>query len=197
MHINWLKREIIFKLVYYGAGLSGKTTNLEYIHRKLSPEVRGDLVSLKTTQDRTLYFDFMQLELGKIKGKRPRFHLYTIPGQIIYSRNRSLVIRGADAFIFVVDSQRDRIFDNLASLMDLEEKLVNDRKSLETVPWVIQYNKRDLPTAEDIDTMQRKYNFLDVPYFEAVATEGTGVFDTLKHVIRITMEKSINKIDRP
>ena len=188
MHINWLKREIIFKIVYYGAGLSGKTTNLEYIYHKLAPDIRSELVSLKTTEDRTLYFDFMQLDLGKIKNKRPRFHLYTVPGQIIYSRNRGPVISGADAFVFVVDSQKDRLFDNLASLMDLEQKLISSKKSLENVPWVIQYNKRDLPTAESIDSMQKKYNFLNVPHFEAIATRGVGVFETLKNIIRITMD---------
>ncbi len=188
MHINWLKREIIFKIVYYGPGLSGKTTNVEYLYRHLAADIRGELISLKTTEERTLYFDFMQLELGKIKGKKPRFHIYTTPGQLRYGESRRIVLQEADAVIFVADSQRARIDDNLLSLMDLEQKLIQERKTLADFPWVLQYNKRDLPQAETINALEKRLNFLNIPYFEAVATRGEGVFETLRHAIQLAVQ---------
>ena len=190
MHVNWLKREIIFKIVYYGPGLGGKTTNLEYIYSKLDPKIRGKLFSLKTKEDRTLYFDFMQLELGKIEGKTPRIHLFTIPGQIHYGYSRKLVLKGADAVVFVADSQVSRINDNLESLADLEIKLINYNQTLADVPWIIQYNKRDLPDIESIASLQKSLNFLQVPFYEATATKGIGVLETLKAAIQMAYEKA-------
>ena len=189
MHIDWKNQEIIFKIVYYGPGLGGKTTNLEHIYSTIKPSMRSKLVSFKTKEDRTLYFDFLQVGLGRINGKKPRFHLYTIPGQVQYGFGRKLIINGADAIVFVADSQRDRLDENLASLQDLTEKLAMYKKSLEEQPWIIQYNKRDLPKAASIASLQRELNPFGVPFFEAVATQGTGVFETLKSVIQMTMSK--------
>ncbi len=189
MYIDWKNQEIIFKIVYYGPGLGGKTTNLEYIYSRINPALRSELVSFKTKEDRTLYFDFMQVGLGSIGGKKPRFHLYTIPGQIQYSYGRKLVINGADAIVFVADSQRDRLDENVASLQDLQEKLEGYQKSLKELPWIIQYNKRDLPKATAIPTLQKELNPMGVPYFEAIATQGAGVFETLKSAIQIAMRK--------
>lgn len=189
MHVDWLRREIVFKIVYFGPGLGGKTTNLEYIYSKIAPELRGKLITLKTREERTLYFDFLQVNLGTIKGKKPRFHLYTVPGQVYYGYGRRLVLKGADAIVFVADSQLDRMEANLDSLADLELKLIHYEQSLENVPWVIQYNKRDLPNAASIALLQQKLNFLNVPHFEAIATQGKGVFETLKAAISLVVQK--------
>ena len=188
MHINWKHQEIVFKIVYYGPGLGGKTTNLEYIYSKINPQLRSELISFKTKEDRTLYFDFMQLDLGRINGKKPRFHLYTIPGQVQYGYGRKLVLGGADSVVFVADSQKGRMDENLASLADLEEKLTEYKRTLQHIPWIIQYNKRDLPNTASIGTLQKKLNFLNVPHFEAVATLGTGVFETLKQAIHLATQ---------
>jgi mutual gliding-motility protein MglA len=189
MQINWIRQEIIFKIVYYGPGLGGKTTNLEYIYHHIDPAVRGKLISLKTSEDRTLYFDFMQLEFGRIKNKKPRFHLYTIPGQVQYSFSRKFILNGTDAVVFVADSQIERMDDNLEMLMDLERRLIMQKKTLAGIPWVLQYNKRDLPGVEKINMMQKRLNFLDVPYHEAVAKKGKGVFETLSAVMHLLLSK--------
>jgi mutual gliding-motility protein MglA len=189
MHVDWFRREIIFKIVYYGPGLGGKTTNLEYIYSKIDPAFRGKLITLKTKEDRTLYFDFLQIELGRIKGKKPRFHLYTIPGQIHYGASRKVMLKGADAVVFVADSQSSRITDNLDSLADLELKLIKHKQTLGNFPWVIQYNKRDLRAIDSITTLEKKLNFLNVPHYLAVATKGVGVFETLKAAIELALEK--------
>ena len=189
MHVDWFRREIVFKIVYYGPGLGGKTTNLEYIYSKVDPKLRGKLITLKTKEDRTLYFDFLQLELGRIKGKKPRFHLYTIPGQIHYGYSRKIVLKGADAVVFVADSQSSRISDNLDSMADLELKLINYKQTLGDFPWVIQYNKRDLPGIESIAALENKINFSSVPHYQAVATKGIGVFETLKAAIELVLQK--------
>ena len=189
MHFDKLQDEIVFKIVYYGAGLCGKTTNLEFIHSHLDPSLRGNLITLKTKEDRTLYFDFLQLELGRIKGKKPRFHLYTIPGQVYYGFSRKLLLRGADAVVFVVDSQKARMEENLKTLEDLELKLNIYKQSLETFPWIIQYNKRDLPGVESIKGLQQKINFLNVPHYEAVASDGQGVLETLRGTINMVFSK--------
>ncbi|MBN1543444.1 GTPase domain-containing protein [candidate division KSB1 bacterium] len=190
MYYDVFKQEVIFKVVYYGPGLSGKTSNLETIYQSLDPKIRSDLISLKTSQERTLYFDFLEMELGRIKGRKPRFHLYTIPGQPQYGSSRQIVLRGADAVVFVADSQPERMDDNLVSLMDLETKLIAQQKTLAFFPWVIQYNKRDLPRAESIEVLQRKLNFLHTPFYEAVATTGIGVFETLKCAIQMAVQKA-------
>jgi len=194
MFINWALQEINLKIVYYGPGLSGKTTNLLYIHNKLDPAERSDLITLKTREDRTLFFDFMQLEFGKIKNKRPKFNLYTIPGQSFYAESRKIILNGVDGIVFVADSQRARILNNLESLYDLEKNLAEYGKDLNDFPWIIQYNKRDLSDIEPIETLQSKLNAYQVPYFEAVAFQGKGVFITLKTIISQVIAYIQNKI---
>lgn len=184
MYINWALNEINLKVVYYGPGLSGKTTNLIYMHQKLDPSMRGELITLSTKEDRTLFFDFIQLEIGKIGGKIPKFNLYTVPGQVYYANSRKIILNGADGIVFVADSQRERIDENLDTLLDLEKNLIDIGTSLEQFPWVMQYNKRDLRNAASVSTLQKNLNFLNVPYFESVAHKGVGVFPTLKNVIK-------------
>lgn len=188
MFINWALQEINLKIVYYGPGMSGKTTNLEYIHSKLDPSLTGELVTLKTKEDRTIFFDFMQIEVGRIKGKKPKFNLYTVPGQVYYASSRKIILNGVDGVVFVADSQKDRMEGNIETLLDLENNLMTMGYSLENYPWVIQYNKRDLPNTESIDILQKKLNFFNVPYFESVAIKGTGVFDTLKSIINLVVQ---------
>jgi signal recognition particle receptor subunit beta len=183
MFINWALQEINLKIVFYGPGMSGKTTNLEFIHSKLDPSLAGELVSLKTKEDRTIFFDFMQIEVGRIKGKKPKFNLYTVPGQVYYASSRKVILNGVDGLVFVADSQPHRMEANIETLLDLENNLKQDGHSLEDFPWVIQYNKRDLPGVESVETLQKKLNFFDVPHFEAIAVRGEGVFNTLKAII--------------
>ncbi len=187
MFINWATQEITLKIVYYGPGLSGKTTNLLYIHNKLDPSLRGNLVTLNTKEERTLFFDFLQLELGKIKGKKPRFNLYTVPGQVCYLQSRKIILSGVDGIVFVADSQKERMDDNLSTLLDLEENLIAMGKTLETFPWVLQYNKIDLPNRTNPHSLQQRLNFFSVPQFETIATQGVGVFETLKSIINLIM----------
>ncbi len=189
MFINWALQEINLKIVYYGPGMSGKTTNLEYVHSKLDPSLTGELVTLKTKEDRTIFFDFMQIEVGKIKGKKPKFNLYTVPGQVYYASSRKIILNGVDGIVFVADSQRDRMEGNVETLLDLEKNLANAGYSLENFPWVIQYNKRDLPNGESIEVLQKKLNFFDVPHFEGIAIKGIGVFDTLKSIINLVVQR--------
>lgn len=187
MFINWALQEINLKIVYYGPGMSGKTSNLEYIHSKLDPSLTGELVTLKTKEDRTIFFDFMQIEVGRIKGKKPKFNLYTVPGQVYYASSRKIILNGVDGVVFVADSQKDRMEGNIETLLDLENNLMSMGYSLETFPWVIQFNKRDLPNTESMEMLQKKLNFFNVPQFEAVAIKGTGVFDTLKSIINLVV----------
>ena len=189
MFINWALQEINLKIVYYGPGMSGKTTNLEYVHSKLDPSLTGELVTLKTKEDRTIFFDFMQIEVGKIKGKKPKFNLYTVPGQVYYASSRKIILNGVDGVVFVADSQADRMEGNIETLLDLEKNLTSMGYSLDNFPWVIQYNKRDLPNAESTDVLQKKLNFFNVPNFDGVAIRGTGVFDTLKTIIHAVVTK--------
>ncbi|MFQ5602766.1 MAG: ATP/GTP-binding protein [bacterium] len=189
MFINKGLQEINLKIVYYGPGLSGKTTNLECIYHRLDPTIRSELVSLKTREERTLYFDFMQLELGRIKDKKPRFNLYTVPGQVYYNFSRKIILRGVDGIVFVADSQKNRMGDNLDSLLDLEKNMIEMGHTLQNFPWVIQYNKRDLPNIAPVEWLQTKLNFFGAPYSEAVATEGIEVISTLKTVITEVMSK--------
>ena len=188
MFINWALQEINLKIVYYGPGMSGKTTNLEYIHSKLDPSLTGELVTLKTKEDRTIFFDFMQIEVGRIKGKKPKFNLYTVPGQVYYASSRKIILNGVDGVVFVADSQKDRMEGNIETLLDLENNLMSMGYSLENFPWVIQYNKRDLPNTESMDILQKKLNFFNVPSFEGVASKGTGAFDTLKSIINLVVQ---------
>jgi len=194
MFINWALQEINLKIVYYGPGMSGKTTNLEFIHSKMDPGLKGELVSLKTKEDRTIFFDFMQIEVGKIKGKKPKFNLYTVPGQVYYASSRKVILNGVDGVVFVADSQPHRMEANVETLLDLESNLKEDGHSLESFPWVIQYNKRDLPNAESLDVLNKKLNFFDVPFYEACAVKGDGVFDTLKGTINKVVQSVANQI---
>ncbi len=183
MFVNWALQEVNLKIVYYGPGLSGKTTNLEYIYHKIDPSLRGDLITLKTREERTLYFDFLQLEVGRIKGMKPKFNLYTIPGQVYYAYSRRIILRGVDGVVFVADSQVDRMTENLDSLMDLEQNLIDNGHTLQRFPWVLQYNKRDLPRVLPVNELNTKLNFHGVPAVEAVASRGIGVIETLKTAI--------------
>ena len=189
MFINWKLREINLKIVYYGPALSGKTTNLEYIHSKLNPELRGELISLKTREDRTIFFDFLQLEVGEIKGLKPKFNLYTVPGQVIYAASRKLVLQGADGVVFVADSQMDRLQANLESMRSLEDNLRQLRYDPVHLPLILQYNKRDLLNRIPIAVLEARLGRNGVPHIESVATRGLGVFDTLKTVIHAVVTK--------
>ena len=189
MYVDNNRGEIQFKIVYYGPGLGGKTTNLEYIHANIDSSLRSDLVSLKTRDERTLYFDFMSLDLGVVQNHKPRFHLYTIPGQLHYSFSRKIILQGSDAVVFVADSQPVRMNDNLETLLDLEQKLNEQNHTLATFPWVLQYNKRDMANSMSIESMQKKLNFLNIPFHQAVAVDGIGVFETLKTTIKLLVAK--------
>jgi signal recognition particle receptor subunit beta len=194
MFINWALQEINLKIVFYGPGMSGKTTNLEFIHSKLDPSLAGELVSLKTKEDRTIFFDFMQIEVGRIKGKKPKFNLYTVPGQVYYASSRKVILNGVDGLVFVADSQPHRMEANIETLLDLENNLKQDGHSLEEFPWVVQYNKRDLPGVESVETLEKKLNFFNVPYFEAIAVRGEGVFNTLKAIINNVVQHVQNQL---
>ncbi len=194
MYINWALQQINLKIVYYGPGVSGKTTNLLYIHSKVAPALKGELVSLQTQEDRTIFFDFLQLEVGKIKGKKPKFNLYTVPGQVYYAYSRKVILNGVDGVVFVADSQFDRLEANLETLHDLENNLRQDGLQMNEFPWVIQYNKRDLPNVAPIQYLQLKLNKYNVPHFESVATGGTGVFETLKAVINLVVANVRKKL---
>ena len=185
--LNYQKREINFKVVYYGPAFSGKTTNLMYLHRHLSPETRGELITMATQTDRTLYFDFMPLDLGEVQGWQMRLSLYTVPGQVQYDVSRKLILNGADAVVFVADSDVLRSPDNIESLQNMVENLAEHRINLDELPWVLQYNKRDLADIMPIERMQKELNARDVPALEAVASEGLGVFATLKSTSKLLL----------
>ncbi len=182
--INYAAREINVKIVYYGPGLGGKTTNLQYIYEKSNPQQKGKLISLATETDRTLFFDFLPLDLGSVRGFKTRFHLYTVPGQVFYDASRKLILKGVDGVVFVADSQEARMDANIESLRNLEVNLKENGFDLKTIPYVLQFNKRDLPTAVPVDEMYRQLNIKGEPTFEAVAIEGMGVFETLKAVAK-------------
>lgn len=186
--INYATREISCKIVYYGPGLSGKTTNLQVIHRKIPQETKSEMVSLATETDRTLFFDFLPLDLGSIKGFATKFQLYTVPGQVYYNATRKLVLRGVDGVVFVADSQRDKMQENIDSLKNLQENLKEYGIDLGTVPFVLQYNKRDLPGIATIMELDQYLNWHKVPTFEAQAHQGVGVFTTLKAIGKIVID---------
>jgi mutual gliding-motility protein MglA len=180
--INYASREINCKIVYYGPGLCGKTTNLEYIYQKVNPETRGKMISLATENERTLFFDFLPVDLGTIRGFKTRFHLYTVPGQVYYNASRRLILKGVDGIVFVADSQADRMDANLASIQNLFENLSEYGYDPRLLPLVLQYNKRDLPDRVPLNELHAQLNPGDLEAYEAVATEGEGVFDTLRAV---------------
>ncbi len=182
---NYATRELSAKIVYYGPGLSGKTTNIEMVHKMLRPEQKGRLISLPTETDRTLFFDFLPIELGQIKGFKVRFHLYTVPGQVFYNATRRLVLQGVDGVVFVADSQREMINGNMESLKNLMDNLSSYGKKLEELPFVLQYNKRDLRNVAPVAELDTALNFLRVPTFEAVAPTGKGVTETLVGISRM------------
>jgi hypothetical protein len=180
--INYMAREINCKIVYYGPGLCGKTTNLQYIYEKTNPNAKGKMISLATETERTLFFDFLPLSLGEIRGFKTRFHLYTVPGQVFYDASRKLILKGVDGVIFVADSQIERLEANQESVDNLKGNLAEQGYSLEKLPYVVQYNKRDLPNVVDVDELRALLNPMGVPDYEAVARTGPGVFETLKAV---------------
>jgi signal recognition particle receptor subunit beta len=186
--INYASREINCKIVYYGPGLCGKTTNLEYVYEKVAPNTRGKLISLATETERTLFFDFLPVDLGAIRGFKTRFHLYTVPGQVYYNASRKLILKGVDGVVFVGDSQVERLDANIESMHNLYDNLAEYGLDLREIPFVIQYNKRDLPNISSLDELQRELNPNLVPHFEAVAVRGIGVFDTLKAVSKLVIK---------
>ncbi|MBZ0115908.1 MAG: GTPase domain-containing protein [Sandaracinaceae bacterium] len=185
--INYLSREINCKIVYYGPGLCGKTTNLQYIYNKTNPEAKGKMISLATETERTLFFDFLPLALGEIRGFKTRFHLYTVPGQVFYDASRKLILKGVDGVVFVADSQIARMEANLESLENLRTNLAEQGYSLDKLPYVIQYNKRDMPSIAPVDELRTLLNPTSIPEFEAVATTGIGVFETLKAIAKLVL----------
>lgn len=180
--VNYHTKEINCKIVYYGPGLGGKTTNIQYIYQKTSSNNKGQMITLNTENERTLFFDFLPLDLGEIRGFKTRFHLYTVPGQVFYEASRKLILRGVDGLVFVADSQVERMEANIESYQGLERNLAEQGYDLSKVPVVMQWNKRDLPNIVPVEDLQFQLNKRKFPAFEAVATNGQGVFDTLKMV---------------
>ena len=185
--INYSSREINCKIVYYGPGLCGKTTNLQYVYAKTNPEAKGKMISLATETERTLFFDFLPLSLGEIRGFKTRFHLYTVPGQVFYDASRKLILKGVDGVVFVADSQIERMEANIESVENLRVNLAEQGYDLDRIPYVVQYNKRDLPNIATVDELRRLLNPRGVPEFQAVAPTGVGVFDTLKAVAKLVL----------
>jgi signal recognition particle receptor subunit beta len=182
--INYVAREINCKIVYYGPGLGGKTTNLQYVYQITDTENKGKMISLATETERTLFFDFLPIDLGQIRGFQTRFHLYTVPGQVFYDSSRKLILKGVDGVVFVADSQEERIDANLESLSNLANNLKEQGFDINKIPYVLQLNKRDLPNAIPVDDLKKQLIVKGEPVFEAVATEGMGILNTLKAVAR-------------
>jgi signal recognition particle receptor subunit beta len=187
--INVAAREIHCKIVYYGPGMSGKTSNLQYIHSQVPKETKGELLSIATETERTLFFDFLPLDLGKVRGFQTRFHLYTVPGQVLYERTRVAVLSGADGVVFVADSQKHKLEENIRSLRELAVNITRQNKRFQDFPVVLQYNKRDVLGALPVATLDKYLNTLGWQRFEATATNGAGVFDTLKAISKLVISK--------
>ena len=181
---NYALRKLNAKIVYYGPGLCGKTTNLQYIYEKSNPQQKGKLISLATETDRTLFFDFLPLDLGSVRGFKTRFHLYTVPGQVYYNASRKLILRGVDGIVFVADSSEARFDANIESLYNLHDNLKEYDLNLAEIPFVMQWNKRDMPDALPVNELVEEFNPEGYDHFEAIAIEGVGVFDTLKCVAK-------------
>ncbi len=196
--VNFANREVQLKIVYYGPGRGGKTANLQFVHQAVSKEAKGDLTSLATAQDRTLFFDFMPLTANAIEGFTTRFQMFTVPGQIMYNLTRRLVLRGVDGLVFVADSQWDKMAENVESFNNLKENLELQGDKIDSIPYVLQYNKRDLPNVAPVNYMDFILNNRDVrhPSFTSVATDGSGVFETLNMVARMVMHQFVKKHSR-
>jgi mutual gliding-motility protein MglA len=187
--INVAAKEIHCKIVYYGPGLGGKTTNLKYIHATVPKQAKGELLSIATETERTLFFDFLPLDLGSVHGFQTVFHLYTVPGQVLYERTRVAVLNGADGVVFVADSQRHKLEEDVRSLQELARNVTAQGKRFLDFPLVMQYNKRDMDNALPVQIMDQYLNTIRVPRFEAVASRGLGVFDTLKTISKMVINK--------
>lgn len=192
--LNYSTREINFKIVYYGPGLSGKTTNIKYIYEKVKNDNKGKLVSLATETERTLFFDFFPLDLGTIKDYKVRFHLYTVPGQIYYSASRKLILRGVDGLVFVADSQTERFEANIESIQDMLENLNDYKLDFAVIPYILQLNKRDLPNVTPANELIAALRKKNEPVIEGVASRGDGVVETLKAISKLIMIEVKNKI---
>ncbi|MBD3322021.1 MAG: GTPase, partial [Chitinivibrionales bacterium] len=195
--INYAAKEISVKVVYYGPGLSGKTTNLQVIHQRIPTDNKSNMVSLATETDRTLFFDFLPLDLGKIKGFSTKFQLYTVPGQVYYNATRKLVLRGVDGVVFVADSSSKKIDENIESFQNLLDNLAEYGYQKENIPIIVQYNKRDLPDAAPIEQLQQALNTTNYPWNEAVAIKSKGVFESLKKIGKIVIDQLNKKYSRP
>ncbi|MBK23782.1 MAG: gliding-motility protein MglA [Halobacteriovorax sp.] len=185
--VNYQTKEVNCKIVFYGPGMGGKTTNIQYVYKKTAGDSRGDMISLSTENERTLFFDFLPLDLGEIRGFKTRFHLYTVPGQVFYEASRKLILRGVDGIVFVADSQVERMEANLESLQGMEKNLKEQGYDIEQLPIVMQWNKRDLPNVVSIEELESKLNKRNLPSFESVATDGVGVFETLKTISKLVL----------
>lgn len=185
--VNYHTKEINCKIVYYGPGLGGKTTNIQHVYQRTAAGSKGQMVTLNTENERTLFFDFLPLDLGQIRGYKTRFHLYTVPGQVFYEASRKLILRGVDGIVFVADSQVERMEDNIESLKGLKKNLEDQGYDIEKLPLVMQWNKRDLPNIAAVQDLERKLNDLDLPSFESVAVKGEGVFETLKMISKLVL----------
>lgn len=196
VQFNFFRREVNCKIVYYGPGLSGKTTNLEVVHKKTPDTCRGDLTSIATEQDRTLFFDFMPIDLGMVGGMKTKLRLFTVPGQVFYNATRKLVLQGADGVIFVADSQKHKLQENLESLKNLDENLREHGIDIRDIPVVIQWNKRDMPTALPIEELEQQVNYLQAPTFPGIAVTGEGVFPTLKKCSMMVLDTVTKQVER-
>jgi signal recognition particle receptor subunit beta len=185
--VNYHTKEINCKIVYYGPGLGGKTTNIQFVYQRTASGSKGQMVTLNTENERTLFFDFLPLDLGSIRGFKTRFHLYTVPGQVFYEASRKLILRGVDGIVFVADSQVERMEANIESFEGLKRNLEEQGYDIEKIPLVLQWNKRDLPNIVSVQDLEQKLNKLDAPSFEAVATQGDGVFETLKMISKLVL----------
>ncbi len=185
--VNYHTKEVNCKIVYYGPGLGGKTTNIQYVYQKTSGDSKGKIISLNTENERTLFFDFLPLDLGKIRGFSTRFHLYTVPGQVFYEASRKLILRGVDGIVFVADSQVERMEANVESLESLAKNLEEQGYDIAKIPLVLQWNKRDLPNITPVEDLEKQLNRWKCPSFEASALKGDGVFETLKMISKIVL----------
>ena len=185
--INFPAREINCKLVYYGPGLGGKTANLQWIYEKTSAGQKGKMISLATETDRTLFFDFLPLDLGTVRGFKTRFHLYTVPGQVFYEASRKLILKGADGVVFVADSQEERLDANFETLDNLKEHLKEHGLPFDTIPYVLQLNKRDLPNVMSVEDLKKQLQLKSEPVTEAIAVTGVGIFETLREVAKLVL----------